>query len=141
MAAEVLLPFFINEPELTYKDEIWVISFVSFNTFLVIFQPKYWFALYFTTQAQHPRQKSNWVWAHAAFGLEVFAVITKVTPGSEEIQRYYKSISMLLLRVTPTRQKIRTQWAAFCFIKKAQPTHSKQKLQIEIIKEWQASSR
>ena len=30
----------MNEPKITYKDEIWAIIFVIFNNLLVIFQPK-----------------------------------------------------------------------------------------------------
>ena len=41
-------------------DEIWLINFASFNTFLVIFQPKQ-FTLYFIVRVHYPRGKSNCV--------------------------------------------------------------------------------
>ena len=40
---------------------------MSFNIFLLIFQPDL-FPLYFTTQDKYLiREKSNWVWAHAVW--------------------------------------------------------------------------
>ena len=81
-------------------DEIWVINFVSFNTFLVIFQPK-WFAYTLLLRFNTLELKENLterelmpflVWNNSSVCSD--NTQTLATSGSEKIQRYYKNISM-----------------------------------------------
>ena len=101
-------------------------NFVSFNTFLVIIQAK-WFALYFTTQFQYPRGKSNCCFR---FGLiPVFSDNTKSRLALKKFTKVLQNHHYVTSKHIVDHSK--TQWTVFCFKNKTQLALSMKMVQIK----------
>ena len=68
MKMEILLPF--SQMSLNLLDEIPSHQFSEFQHLLDNFWAKVTCYILYFTHVQYPRGKPNWVWAHAAFGLD-----------------------------------------------------------------------